>query len=102
MRTPASPALCTIRRRNFSRGGRRANRRGSMAPLLVPPDRPLVEVDIDVLDLHVLVEAVRTELAPEPGLLVPAPRRPHWGRLHVVEPADAGAQDLGLPARLGG
>src|SRR5713101_1112286 len=99
-RTPANPALCTIRRRNFSRGGRGANRRGSIAPLLVPPDRPLVEVDVDLLDLQVLVEAVRAEFAPETGLLVAAPRRFYGGRLHVVDPDDAGAQALDRPDRL--
>src|SRR5882762_9767376 len=100
MRTPASPAFRARRRRYFSRGRRGANRRGSIAPLLVPPDRPLVEVDVDVLDLQVLVEAVRTELAPEPGLLVAAPRGLHGGRLHVVDPDYAGAQALDRPDRL--
>src|SRR5436309_579383 len=58
----------------------------------VPADRLLVEVDVDLLDLEILVEAPGAELAAVAGLLEAAPGRLDRRRLHVVDPDDAGAQ----------
>src|SRR6267143_5202255 len=68
--------------------------------LSVPADWPFVEVDVDLLDLHVLLEAVGAELAAEAGLLHAAPRRLDGRGLHVVDPDDARAQALDGPHRL--
>src|SRR5438132_7186117 len=52
----------------------------------VPCERRLVEIDVDLLHLEVRVEAVRPELASEPGLLVAAPRRFVVRRMVRVQP----------------
>src|SRR6476659_1004938 len=61
---------------------------------LIPPERRFVEVDVDLLGLEVILEAVRSELAAEAGLLVTAPRRLIVCRVVGVEPRNAGADRL--------
>src|SRR3990172_1639308 len=52
----------------------------------------LGQVDPDVLDLKVILEAPRAELATDARLLVAAPRSLSRRRLRVVYPHDAGAK----------
>src|SRR5665647_619007 len=61
---------------------------------LIHAHRLVGEVDIDLLDLGVLVEAVSAELAAHAALLVAAPRGLAVGRVVGVDPGDAGAQRL--------
>src|SRR5450830_490293 len=61
---------------------------------LIHAHRLVGEVDVDLLDLGVLVEAVGAELAAHAALLVAAPRGLAVGRVVGVDPGDAGAQRL--------
>src|SRR2546428_5091214 len=61
---------------------------------LVPTDGCFVEIDKHLFGFEIFFEAPRAEFAAEPGLFVPAPGRLHVGRLHVIDPHDAGAQRL--------
>src|SRR6267143_1532704 len=65
-----------------------------MVGILVPSDRRLVEIDEHLFCLKIFLEAPGTQLAAEAGLLVAAPRRFDVGRLHVIDPYDAGAERL--------
>src|ERR1044072_6653340 len=65
-----------------------------MVASLVPPDRLLRAIDIDLLDVEILLVAPFAELASTAALLVTAPRRLDVGRLHVLQPRDSGAQPL--------
>src|SRR5262245_25659800 len=70
-----------------------------MGPSSIPTDWLLREIDVDLLHIEILVDAPLAELAAESRLLVAAPRRLDVGRLHVVDPHDAGAQALDHPQR---
>src|SRR5690242_14865341 len=59
---------------------------------LVPGDGGFVEIDEDLFGFEVFFEPPGTELAAEAGLFVATPRGFDIGRLHVVDPDDAGAQ----------
>src|SRR5438093_12392245 len=61
---------------------------------LKPPDRLFIQVDVYLFDVQVLLDAPLPQLAAEAALLVAAPRCFDVGRLHVVDPHDAGAQRL--------
>src|ERR1700682_4029559 len=61
---------------------------------LLPPDRRLVEIDEDLFGFQIFLEAPRTQLTAEAGLLVAAPGRFDARWLHVIDPHDAGAQRL--------
>src|SRR5258708_5698613 len=59
---------------------------------LVPADWLFAEIDVDLLHVEIFVDAPLSELTPDAALLVAAPRRLDVGRLHVVDPHDAGAE----------
>src|SRR5271157_4449070 len=85
---------CSRRRCNSCERGPGIFVRSRIAAISVPPDRRFVEVDMDELGLEVLLHAPGAELAAEAGLLEAAPGRFNVGRLHVVDPDDAGADLL--------
>src|SRR3954463_1853253 len=60
----------------------------------VPADRLFRQIDVDLFDVEIFLDAPFAELAADAALLVAAPRRLDVGRLHVVDPDDAGAQVL--------
>src|ERR1017187_8354051 len=59
---------------------------------LVPTDRRLVEIDEHLFGFGIFLETPGTKFATIAGLLVAAPRRFDVGRLHVIDPDDAGAE----------
>src|SRR3979490_440294 len=67
--------------------------------LLIPTDGLFREIDVDLLDVEIFLDAPFAELAADAALFVAAPRRLDIGRLHVVHPDDAGAQLLHGPHR---
>ena len=69
--------------------------------MLVDAQGATGEVDVDLLDLLVFVEAEGTQLAAHAALLVAAPRRFAVGRVVGVDPGDARAQRLDDPHRPG-
>ena len=72
----------------------RARRARARLAALVHAHRHAGEVDVDLLDLGVLVEAVAAQLAADAALLVAAPRSLAVRRVVGVDPRDAGAQGL--------
>src|SRR3954452_1274927 len=60
--------------------------------LLVPANRLFRKIDVDLLDVEIFLDAPFTELAADAALFVAAPGRLDVGRLHVVDPDDAGPQ----------
>src|SRR5690349_10504433 len=66
----------------------------------VPADGRLVEIDENLFCLEIFLESPGPELAAEAGLFVAAPGRLDIGRLHVIDPHDAGAQRLHDSKRL--
>src|SRR5258706_3354637 len=66
----------------------------SLSPASVPADRLLVQVDMHLLDLHVLLGAPGAQLAADAAHLVAAPGGLDVGRLHVVHPHDPRLQAL--------
>src|SRR5713101_2556206 len=62
--------------------------------LSVPADGRLIEINENLFGFEIFFEAPRTELASKAGLLVTAPRSFDVGRLHVIDPDDAGAKRL--------
>src|SRR5689334_23112819 len=89
----ATPASTDRRRRSINARLRGPGMAPSsrMTPISIPPDRRFRQVDVDLLGLEVVLQTVRTELASESGLLVPAPGRLVVGRMVGVQPEDAGA-----------
>src|SRR5579859_6070292 len=57
----------------------------------VPAYGRFVEIDENLFCLEISLEAPWPELAAEAGLFVAAPGRLDVGRLHVIDPHDAGA-----------
>src|SRR6478672_1214818 len=82
---------CRRRGRSGEAGGRSPDRPPSAS---VPADRLLVEVDEHLLGLEILLDAPMAKLPAEPRRLVTAPRGFDEGRLHVVDPDDAGLERL--------
>src|SRR3954469_12801860 len=64
------------------------------SPWLVPADGLFTEIDVDLLDVEIFLDAPLPEFAADAALLVAAPRRLDVGRLHVIHPDDAGPQTL--------
>src|SRR5580658_5141380 len=60
--------------------------------MLIPADGRLVEIDEDLLRFEIFFEAPRAKFAAEARLFVATPRRFNVGRLHVIDPDDAGAE----------
>ena len=58
----------------------------------VPVDRGFVKIDEDLFGLKIFFEAPGAEFAPKARLLVTTPGRFDVGRLHVIDPHDAGAK----------
>src|SRR5271154_7127110 len=60
----------------------------------IPPNRLFVQIDIDLLGLEILVNAMDPQFPAEARLLEPAPRSFHASRLHVIHPHHTGADGL--------
>src|SRR5208282_1543326 len=60
--------------------------------MLIPAYGCFVEIDEDLFRFEIFFEAPGTEFAAEAGLFVAAPRGFDVGRLHVIDPDDAGAE----------
>src|SRR5262249_40392713 len=60
----------------------------------IPPDRLLIQVDVDLFGLEIFLDAPGAEFSSEARLLVSAPRRFYERRLHMIHPHDAGADRL--------
>src|SRR5271166_3467499 len=60
----------------------------------VPPNRRLVQVDVNLLCFQIFLEPPRTEFPSKTGLLVAAPGCFHVGRLHVIDPDNSSAKRL--------
>src|SRR5206468_12577691 len=71
-----------------------------LSAFLVPSDRRLVEIDEHLFRFEIFFKAPGTQFAAKAGLLVAAPRRFDVGRLHVIDPYDAGAERLHDAERL--
>src|SRR5215831_15766805 len=65
----------------------------------IPADWLFRQIDVDLLDVEILLDAPLPELATDAALFVAAPRCLDVGRLHVIDPDDAGAQVLDGPHR---
>src|ERR1700679_329230 len=65
-----------------------------MLDMSIPPDRCFIQIDIDLLGLKILVNAVDPQFPAEARLLKAAPWRFHACRLHVIHPHNTGTDGL--------
>src|SRR5581483_11865406 len=91
---PRGTASARRRINACERGPGTGVRRRMVGISVVPADRLLVEVDVDLLGLQIFFDAPRSQLASKPGLLIASPRRLDICGLHMVHPDYAGAQRL--------
>src|ERR1700758_4132027 len=88
---PRTTAVSRRRMSSLERGPGIAVR-SWIAGISVPPDWLLVEIDVYLLGLEILFDTPRSQLAPETGLLITAPRGFDVSGLHVVDPHDSRPQ----------
>src|SRR5580658_5642303 len=60
----------------------------------IPPNRLFIQIDINLLGLEILVNAMDPQFPAEARLFKPTPRRFHTRWLHVIDPYHAGADSL--------
>src|ERR1700733_8729004 len=60
----------------------------------IPSNRRFVQIDVYLLGLKILINAMNPQFPAEAGLLETAPRSFHVGGLHVINPYNAGANGL--------
>src|ERR1700679_266482 len=65
-----------------------------MLDMSIPSNRCFVQIDIDLLGLEILVNAMNPQLPAEARLLKATPRRFHASRLHVINPHNTSADGL--------
>src|SRR6266851_5449038 len=91
--TPRGTASVRRRIHSWERGpGTEVRRR--IADMSIPPDRLLVQIDVNLFGLEIFFDAPRPELTAEAGLFIPAPGSFHIGGLHVIDPHHPRAQRL--------
>src|ERR1700678_2211016 len=65
-----------------------------MLDMSIPSNRCFIQIDINLLGLEILVNAMDPQFPAEARLFKPTPRRFHTRWLHVIDPYHAGADSL--------
>src|SRR5580700_6687694 len=95
--TPRATAATRRRARSRERGPGIGVRSSIVGISSVPPDRFLVQVDVNLLGLEIFLDSRGAELPTEAGLFVAAPGGFDECRLHVIDPDDPGTEGLHDP-----
>src|ERR1700678_130080 len=65
-----------------------------LAMVSIPSNRRFIQIDVHLLGLEILVNAMDPQFPAKARLLKPSPRSFHASRLHVIHPHHAGADSL--------